>query len=369
MINMAKPIMGAEEKQAVLEVLDSGIIAQGPRTKAFEEGFAQMCGTRYAIATSSGTTALHVALLAHQIGPGDEVITSSFTFIASANSAIFVGARPVFVDIDPRTFNLDVSQIEAAITPRTKAILPVHLFGLPCDMEPIRKIALKHNLVVIEDACQSHGATFRGKKAGSFGTGTFSLYPTKNITSGEGGMITTSQDAINEACRVIRSHGMRVRYYHDELGFNFRMTDIHAAIGLAQLGKLDQFNRRRQQNAAYYDATLKGVITPYVPEGCTHVYHQYTIRVGDGRRDALRDYLKEQGIGSEVYYPVPIHQQKFYTQELGYHVSLPETEKAAAEVLSIPVHPSLTQPDLETVARAINQFTSRAVMPGSRQGG
>ncbi len=201
MIQMAKPIMGTEEKQAVLEVLDSGIIAQGPRTKAFEEAFAAMCTTRHAIATSSGTTALHVALLAHGLGEGDEIITSAFTFIASANSALYVGARPVFVDIDPRTFNLNPALIEAAITPRTKAIMPVHLFGLPCDMDPIVQIAEKHHLAIIEDACQSHGATYNGRKVGSFGTGTFSLYPTKNITSGEGGMITTNSDEVAELCR------------------------------------------------------------------------------------------------------------------------------------------------------------------------
>src|SRR5690349_13544753 len=179
MIHMAKPQIGEEEKKAVMEVLDSGILAQGPRVKAFEEGFAQMCGVNHASATSSGTTALHVAMLAHGIGDGDEVITSAFTFIASANSVLYTGARPVFVDIDPRTFNMDVNQIESAITPRTKAILPVHLYGLACDMDPIMRLAEKHGLAVIEDACQSHGATYKGKKVGSFGTGTFSLYPTK----------------------------------------------------------------------------------------------------------------------------------------------------------------------------------------------
>lgn len=356
MISMAKPLMGEEEKQAVWEVLESGIIAQGPRVKAFEEAFATMCETRFAVATSSGTTALHVALLAHRIGQGDEVITSPFTFIASANSVVYVGARPVFVDIDPRTFNLDVNQIEAAITPRTKAILPVHLFGLSCDMDAIMELARKYNLAVIEDACQSHGAAFRGRKVGSFGTGTFSLYPTKNITSAEGGMITTNDPTVDEACRVIRNHGMRVRYYHDELGYNFRMTDVHAAIGLAQIGKLAQFNNKRRQNAAFYDQNLKGVITPYVPEGYEHVYHQYTVRVPDGKRDALREYLKSKDIGSEVYYPVPIYRQRLYVNELGYNMQLPETEKAAAEVLSLPIHPALTQEDLEAVVSAVNTF-------------
>lgn len=358
MIPIAKPLIGAEEKQAVLEVLDSGILAQGPRVRAFEEAFAEMCGVRYAIATSSGTTALHIALLAHGIGPGDEVITSPFTFIASANCALYVGARPVFVDIDPRTFNLNPDLLEAAITPRTKAIIPVHLYGLPCDMEPIMDIAQKYGLVVIEDACQAHGAEYRGKKVGSFGTGAFSLYPTKNITSGEGGMITTEDPAIAERCRAIRQHGSRQRYYHDELGFNFRMTDVHAAIGLAQLGKLESFNRARQANARYLTEHLRGVVTPYVPPDRTHVFHQYTIRVPDGKRDALRVFLQERGIGSEVYYPLPIHRQPLY-QGLGYEGHFPEAERAAREVLSLPVHPALNSSDLEAIAAAVNEFTKR----------
>lgn len=356
MINMAKPQIGSEEKQAVLEVLDSGIIAQGPRVKAFEEAFAAMCGVKHAIATTSGTTALHVALLANGIGEGDEVITSAFTFIASANSILYVGAKPVFVDIDPATFNINPALIEAAITPHTKAILPIHLYGLPCDMDPIMAIARKHGLVVIEDACQSHGAEYNGKKVGSFGTGTFSLYPTKNITSGEGGMITTNDPVIDEKCRVVRQHGMRQRYYHDELGFNFRMTDIHAAIGLEQLKKLDRFNGIRRANAKFLSTNLKGVVVPTVPDGCKHVYHQYTIRVPDGKQDALRTYLQEHGVGSEVYYPVPIHQQTFYVKDLGYKQSLPETERATVEVLSLPVHPALSSADLETIMSAVNEF-------------
>lgn len=356
MINMAKPVMGEEEKKAVLEVLDSGILAQGPRVATFEEGFAKMCETKYAIATSNGTTALHIALLAHGIGPGHEVITPPFTFIASSNSVLYVGATPVFVDIDPRTFNMDVNKIEAAITPRTKAILPVHLYGMCCDMDAIMAIAKKYGLTVIEDACQAHGAEFRGKRAGSFGTGTFSLYPTKNITSAEGGMITTDNEEIAEKCKVIRNHGMRRRYYHDELGYNFRMTDVHAAIGNAQLGKLDAHNSKRRENAAYYDAHLKGVDIPFVPKGYRHVYHQYTLRVPNGKRDALREYMKENEIGSEIYYPVPIHQQSFYMDRFGTSQVFPAAEAASNEVLSIPVHPSLRQEDLEMVAKTINEF-------------
>ncbi len=358
MISIAKPVMGEEEKKAVLEVLDSGIIAQGPKVKKFEQGFAEMCGVKHAIATTSGTTALHLALLAHDIGPGDEVITSPFTFIASANSVLFVGAKPVFVDIDPNTFNMDVSQIEAAITPKTRAILPVHLYGMVCDMDAIMEIAKEHHLVVIEDACQSHSAGMDGKKAGSFGTGTFSLYPTKNMTSAEGGMITTDNDEIDELCRVIRNHGMRRRYFHDQLGYNFRMTDVHAAIGNAQLKKLPANNARRRANAEYYNGKLEGVTVPFVPQGMHHVYHQYTIRVPNGKRDGLREYLKENEIGSEIYYPLPIHQQVFYMEMLGEQ-SFPQAEKAADEVLSLPVHPELCQSDLEKVVETINAFMAK----------
>ncbi len=358
MISIAKPLMGEEEKQAVLEVLDSGMLAHGPRVKAFEEAFAAMCGVKYAVATSSGTTALHTALLAHDIGPDDEVITTSFTFIATANSILFTGAKPVFVDIDPRTFNIDPAKIEAAITPRTKAIMPVHLFGLMADMGAIMDIAQRHNLAVIEDACQAHGAEYHGQKSGSFGTGTFSLYPTKNITSAEGGMVTTNDPEIAQLSREIHHHGMGKQYYHHRLGFNFHMTDVHAAIGLEQLKKLDRFNAARAANAKYYDEHLQGVVTPFVPEGYRHIYHQYTIRVPDGKRDALRAYLKEHEIGSGVYYPLPIHKQPYY-QELGYDLTLPEAEQAAQEVLSLPVHPALSQEDLETVVAAINTFMNQ----------
>jgi len=355
MISIAKPVMGEEEKKAVMEVLDSGIIAQGPKVKEFEQGFAKMCAVKHAIAVTSGTVALHLALLAHDIGPGDEVITSPFTFIASANSVLFVSAKPVFVDIDPKTFTMDASQIEAAITPKTKAIMPVHLYGMVTDMKAIMEIAKKHDLVVIEDACQAHGAMLNGTKAGAFETGTFSLYPTKNMTSAEGGMITTDDDEINEICRVIRNHGMRRRYYHDQLGYNFRMTDVHAAIGNAQLAKLPDNNTKRRSNAKFYNENLKGVTVPFVPAGYHHVYHQYTIRVPDGKRDALREHLKDNEIGSEIYYPLPIHKQGFYIDMYGEQ-SFPEVEKAADEVLSLPVHPELSQSDLEKVVETINTF-------------
>ncbi|MEX2161697.1 MAG: DegT/DnrJ/EryC1/StrS family aminotransferase [Anaerolineales bacterium] len=358
MINIAYPLIGDEEKQAVLSVLESGMLAQGPRVAAFEKAFAEMCGVNFAVATSSGTTALHTALMAHGIGANDEVITSSFTFIASANSILYTGAKPVFVDIHADTFNMNPALIEAAVTERTKAIMPIHLFGLSCDMDPIIAVAEKYSLIIIEDACQSHGATYKNKRVGSFGTGTFSLYPTKNITSAEGGMITTNDESLAEDCRIIRQHGMRRRYYHDDLGFNFRMTDVHAAIGLAQLQKLHRFNETRQRNAQFLTQNLKGVITPVVSSDCDHAFHQYTIRVPKGKRDALIEHLKKREIGCGVYYPVPVHKQNYYTVELGYKLDLPETERAAEEVISLPVHPALSPADLETIVSAVNEFTS-----------
>lgn len=358
MINIAAPQISMEEKEAVLEVLNSGMIAQGPWVKKLEDSFAEMCGVRHAVATSSGTTALHTALLAHEIGPGDEVITTPFTFIASANSILFCGAVPVFVDIDEDTFNLDPNMIEDAITPRTRAIMPVHLFGLSCDMDRITKIAEKYNLIIIEDACQSHDAEYQGKKAGSFGTGAFSLYPTKNITSAEGGIITTNVTEIAEACQRIRHHGMSKQYLHEQLGFNFRMTDVHAAIGYTQLKKLGSFNQARRRNAELFSKELVGVHKPEEPEGYQHVYHQYTIRVPSNRRDELKQYLETQGVRSAVYYPIPIHKQPYYQSTLGYDVSLPVSEKTATEVLSLPVHPGLSLDDVREIIRVVNNFMS-----------
>lgn len=357
MIHIAKPLIGEEEKKAVLEVLDSGMLAQGPRVKAFEQAFAEMVGVDYAVATSSGTTALHVMLLAYGIGEGDEVITSPFTFIASANSILYVGAHPVFIDIDPITFNIDPTKIEAAITPRTKAIMPVHLFGMACDMDALQAIAERHDLHILEDAAQSHGASYFGRQVGSFGSGAFSLYPTKNMTSAEGGMITTNDAAIADSCRVIRQHGMRRRYYHDELGFNFRLTDIHAAIGLEQLKKLPGFNAKRKANAAFLSSNLKGVIVPQAPEGYEHVYNQYTIRTHESQRDNMIAYLRENGIDCSVFYPVPIHKQTIYFN-LGYDKTFQMAEQTTKEVLSLPVHPALSQDDLEKIVDTVNIFTA-----------
>lgn len=362
MIPISKPFVGEAEKQAVIEVLESGHLVQGPRTADLEAKFAALCRTEHAVAVSSGTAALHLVLLAHGIGPGDEVITTPFTFIASVNAILYVGARPVFVDIDAETFNIDPRLIEAAITPRTRALLPVHLYGYPCDMDPIQDIAARHNLVVLEDAAQAAGATYKGRPVGSFGTGCFSLYATKNIMSGEGGIITTDDDRIAETCRMLRSHGMRRRYYHDMLGYNFRMSDLHAAIGAVQIDRLDELTAARRANAAYFNEHLWSVVTPSARAGYGHVWHQYTIRIrnGDGapgeRRDAAVTRLDGAGIGTGIFYPVPTHKQA-HLQALGLgEVVLPVAEQLATEVISLPVHPLLTPSEREYIVAEVNRL-------------
>ena len=356
MINISQPHIGEEEKAAVIKVLESGQLAQGPRVKEFEEQFAAWSGTKFAVATSSGTTALHVALLAHGIGEDDEVITTPFSFIASANSVLYTGAKPVFVDIERDYFMIDPVAIEKAITSKTKAILPVHLFGQTADMGPIAELAKKYNLAIIEDACQSHGAKYMNKKVGSWGSACYSFYPTKNMTTIEGGMITTNDPDIAERSRLIRNHGSPKRYLHTSLGYNFRMTDLQAAIGLVQLKQIDEWNHRRQANAGYLTARLGGVPgiqPPRVREGSEHVFHQYTLRAEN--RDSLLEKLTQKGIGSGVYYPIPIHQQPLY-KDLGYDVALPVAEAASLEVLSIPVHPGLNQANLNEIVASLTSI-------------
>ncbi len=355
-VPIAKPIIGDEEIENVVEVLKSGMIAQGPKVEEFEEEFAEWVGADYGIAVNSGTAALHVALLSCGIGEGDEVITSPFTFIASGNSIVYTGAKPVFADIDLETYTIDPDSIEDLITENTKAILPVQLYGQSADMDGINEIAEKYGLTVIEDAAQAHGATFNGTPVGSMGDmACFSFYPTKNMTTSEGGIITTNDEELAENARIFRAHGASIRYHHSEIGYNFRMTDISAAIGLAQLDKIDDFNCKRIENAAYLNEGLRnvdGVITPYCADGSKHVYHQYTIRVEKGDRDDWVDIINDCGVGTGIHYPIPLYNQPIY-KSLGFEGYCPNAELAADNVISLPVHPSLTKEDLDLVIEAV----------------
>jgi dTDP-4-amino-4,6-dideoxygalactose transaminase len=354
LVPIAHPLIGEEEQEAVRQVLASGALAQGKRVAEFEARFADYLGVKQAVAVTNGTLALWVALLAHNIGPGDEVITTPFSFIASANSVLYVGAKPVFADIDPDTYTLDPESVRAAITPRTRAIMPVHLYGGMADMDTLMAIADEHKLVVIEDACQAHGATLHGRSAGSFGTGGFSFYPTKNMTTAEGGILTTNDEQIAERARLLRNHGQRERYLHETLGFNFRMTELQAAIGLTQLNRLAEWTARRIANARHLSAHLHGVRTPSSRPDSRHVFHQYTIRVQAERRADFIDRLNALGIGTAIHYPRPIHQQPVY-QKLGYADHLPVAEQAAREVVSLPIHPALSQGDLDRIVEAVRQ--------------
>ncbi len=362
MIPIAKPQIGEEEIKAVQDVMNSGIISQGEAVREFEENFADYIGVENAVAVNSGTAALHTALLANGIGPGDEVITTPFTFIATANSILFTGAKPVFVDIKEDTFNIDAEKIQDKITPRTKAIMPVHLYGQPADMKRIMEIAGDHNLIVIEDACQAHGAEFNKIKVGNFGTGCFSFYPTKNMTTSEGGIITTNDKKFAETANALRNHGSLIRYYHEILGYNYRMTDIGSAIGITQLKKLDKFNEIRIKNAHYLTKRLKdigGILTPIVKNDRKHVFNQYTLRIRSefGERDKVIEILNKNGVGTAIYYPLPVHQQRLY-MNLGYTGKFPSSERMANDVLSLPVHPSVTEDNLDLIAETFNNINN-----------
>jgi len=349
-IPAAKPLIGDDERAAVDRVLASGLIAQGPEVAAFEDEFRDLVAGAECVAVNSGTSALHLGLLAAGIGEGDEVIVPSFTFAATANSVALAGATPVFADIEADTFCLAPDAVRAAISPRTAAIMPVHLYGHPADMNALRALADDHGLALFEDAAQAHAAAYDGRPVGSFGTfGAFSFYPTKNMTSGEGGMVTTSDPGLARRVRLLRNQGMERRYENELVGFNARMTDIHAAIGRVQLAKLPAWTATRQANAAFLDANLANVVVPPVRPGATHVYHQYTIRV-DRDRDAFVAALATRGVGAGVYYPTPTHRLPSFALDL----ELPETARAAREVISLPIHPSLSEQDLHTIAEAVN---------------
>lgn len=360
MINIAKPLIGTEEKQAVLDVMDSGMLSCGAVTTAFEDEFAAYLGVSHCIGTTSGTTALEVALRALGIGKGDTVVTTPFSFIASTNSIVYTGATPVFADIDPRSFCIDPAAVERTLAkyPEAKALLIVHLFGQACDMDAIMDIVNRHNLLLIEDCAQAHGTEWKGRKVGTFGhAACFSFYPTKNMTTSEGGAVVTNDDQTAKNCRMLINHGMETRYYHDEVGYNYRMTNLCAAIGRCQLKKLDGFNKVRKANGAYLSANISNPLIqpPFVPDGSGHVYHQYTVLVEEGKRDAFVKHLQENGIGFGIFYPLSIPEQKCYA-DMGFKKDWAVTDAVKGQVVSIPVHPALTEADLAEVVRVVNSF-------------
>lgn len=372
MIPISRPDIGEDEEGAVVEVLRSGRLAMGEKTLELERAWAETCGVRHAVFMANGTVALEALVGAMGIGEGDEVVTVSFSFNATASAVLRVGATPVFVDVKEADFCMDPELVEAAITPRTRAIMPVHLYGLMADMAPLVDIATRHGLTIIEDAAQAIGASYHGRRAGQFGPAMFSLYATKNVMSGEGGMATTDDGDLADRLRLSRNHGMRVRYQHEALASNLKPTDLAAAIGLVQLAKAERQTSRRRENARRLSEGLLGFRIPVIPPGRAHVWHQYTLRF-PGERDAVAEGLRELGVGSMIYYPVPIHRQPYILRmQGGTHVPrLPVTERLAGEVLSIPVRPDLTDEDIEHIINSVRSVaTPRAhgPLPAGRTG-
>lgn len=364
-IFITKVKIGKAERRAVEEVFDSGMIVQGPKVAEFEEKFAQFCGAKNGVAVSSGTAALHCALYAINLKPGDEVITVPFTFVATANCILMSGGKIVFVDIDEETFNIDPEQIRNKITKKTKAIIAVDLYGQPYNYDAVNKIAKENGLFLIEDACQAVGAQDKGRKAGTLGDiGCFSFYATKNMLTGEGGMVVTNKKKYAERAKMFRHHGQseEKKYEYLDLGYNYRMTDFVAALGIEQLKKIKKLNLLRRKNAQYFVENLKGIkglILPKVKKGKKHVFHQFTVRATRDfkmTRDELVGYLKEKGIFCGVYYPKPLHLH-FHFQRLGYKKGdFPVSERMSGEVLSLPVHPYLTQSELKYIVKVIKSI-------------
>jgi len=362
MIPVSRVELGPDEERLVLEVLRSGQLAQGPMVARLEELFATTVGVPHAIAVNSGTTALVATLQALGIGPGDEVVTSPFTFVATLNAVLECGADVRFADISLDDFQLDPEAAAAVVSDRTGVVLPVHLYGLPADLPAFAELAARHGAALVEDAAQAHGAEVQGRPAGAWGIGCFSLYATKNITTGEGGMVTTADDDFADRLRVLRNQGMRARYQYEVPGHNYRLTDLQAAVGIPQLERLDDITKRRRQHAARLDEGLAGVpglVTPVVRPGRTHVYHQYTVRVTDEARlsrDELAAALAERGVGSGVYYPRVVFDYDCYLHDPRVHVDdMPNAERAAREVLSLPVHPHLDDTDLDVVIGSVRE--------------
>lgn len=362
MIPVNAPQIGKEEIKAVTKVLKNGTLTHGlgagPMVTKFEEAYAKFVKAKCAIAVNSGTAALHLALLGAGVKLGDEVILPSFTFVATAEIVVMARAKPVFVDIDPDTYDISPKKIEKAITKKTRAIIPVDLYGLPADMQPIREIAEKHGLSVIEDSCQAHGATYKGKPVGALANAAcWSFYVSKNMTTGEGGMVTTDSDELAENMRVIRSHGEKEKYKSSMLGHNYRMPEIEAAIGFEQLKKLPGFLARRRRNAKRLTSILgktSKLQLPKEPKGCQHSWYLYTVRIKGAsaeKRDKIAGELRENGVGAGVYYVNPIHLMPYY-HRFGKH-RLPETEKASKQVLSLPVHPGVTPKQVDFIGDTI----------------
>jgi len=358
MIPLSKPLIGEKEKANVLSVLESGMLAQGPRVKELEQVFAKLCGVARAVAVNSGTAAIHGALYAAGIGPADEVITTPFTFVATANPVLMQGATVVFCDIKEDTLNIDPERVSERITSKTKAIIAVDLYGHPADYKELRSIADKHNLILIEDACQAANAEYYGRKAGSLADiAVFSFYATKNIMCGEGGMITTNNEKFAIRARSFRHHCRdSVNYDYVDLGYNYRMTDIAAAIALAQLERLGEFTEKRISNAKKFNEafdSVGGIVTPLIMPNVKHVFHQYTIRVSASKRDDLKKYLLDNEVDCAVFYPKPLHLYPHFAS-FGYKQGdFPVAERASKEVLSLPVHPALSESDIQSVIKIV----------------
>ena len=360
MIPIARPSIGPEEADAASKVILSGMLASGKEVSAFEEEFSKFSETSSGVATSNGTTALHAAQLALNIGPGDEVIVPSFTFIATATTVSMCGASPVMADIEETTYCIDPESVMEQITKKTKAIIGVHLFGQPCNIGALTDICEDHSLIFIEDCAQAHGAKYQGRSVGSFGTcGCFSFYPTKNMTCGEGGMVVTNDLGLSDRIRRLVNHGQKEKYLHTDLGYNYRLTDIAAVIGRVQLQRLAGLTLSRQENGEFYSNNIqrKGIITPHVRHNSTHVYHQYAIRVTRDAgisRDELAEYLHKKGIGTAIHYPVPVHEQPVYKGKVSGS-DCPGSQLLSKEILSLPVYPSLTPDQRETICQAVNE--------------